>query len=166
MRRLVMATLLIVSQVISTSVAEEVCHGEKMQDNDPIVEHPSGDYETAVQAITEAFRRLGECAETSGWVVLSGQGQGWRVDSYLVADVRYRNGTFVFPQSISEVASIAARVGLAESQVEIGSDSKTVSIRGATPALLAAFLDAVYREALGIRPHEGEDDYAFGAEWL
>lgn len=161
-----MATLLIVNHIVSTSVAEEVCHGEKMQDNGPIVEHPSGDYATAVQAITEAFRRLSECAEASRWVVLSGQGQGWRVDSYLVADVRYRNGTFVFPQSISEVASIAARVGLAESQVEIGSDSQTVLISGATPELLAAFLDAVYREALGIRSHEGEDDYAFGAEWL
>ncbi len=133
---------------------------------DPIAEHPSGEFDSSLEAMSTAFSRILSCNEPERWVVLSGQGQGWRPDSYLIADVEYRNGEFVFPEPIPKIASYADEVGLDGSLLEISSDLTRLKVTNVSPKQLARLLDTIFREHFKVRPHDNEDDYAFGAEWL
>lgn len=151
--------------IATSALADPACPDADVTDLKPIVEHPSGDFATAPSAIAEAFQRIELCGETKRWVILSGQGQGWRLDSYKISDVRYRDGEFVFPEPISNVTDIAREVGMDMSTASTNEDHLRFKIVGATAEQLAAFLDRVYTQHLGIKPHDGESDYAFGAEW-
>jgi len=66
---------------------------------------------------------------------------------------------------VPTLLAIAGAAGLDVSRFELGADARTVRFPGASAGEIDALLDAVYRDNFKIRPHEGERDYAFGAEW-
>ena len=56
----------------------------------PFMEHPSGRFETAVDAIADAIKRLRGLPEWNRWITFTAQGMGGRVDSYHLAAIRMR----------------------------------------------------------------------------
>ncbi len=58
----------------------------------PFLVHPSGDFETAVDAMADAIKRLRALPEWDKWITFQAQGEGGRVDSYHFAAIRMRQG--------------------------------------------------------------------------
>src|SRR5258708_8777233 len=56
----------------------------------PFMEHPTGDFDSAVEAMEDAVRRLRELPKWEQWITFGAQGEGHRPDSYEFAEVRMR----------------------------------------------------------------------------
>jgi hypothetical protein len=129
----------------------------------PFMEHPSGDFKTAVDAMADAIERLRALPQWDNGITFTAQGMGHREDSYHEGEIRMRGDeieveTPVDANRVSQVAGVAAAS-------LIKRDGHYVLI-GTSPIQAARIFDAIFREHLGIRPHsdEGNDD-AVGAEW-
>lgn len=134
--------------------------------DEPFLEHPSGEFSTAVAAMTSAFARLDSLDMTGRWIVFSAQGQGSRADACHIVDVRYSARTFDFGHATVDVLAALSEAGLVATSVGLEKlPDGSAKLVKATPAELAGFLNALFTGQLGIRPFEGEDDYAVGAEW-
>lgn len=132
----------------------------------PFMEHPSGEFPTALRAITSAMERLCELGPTERWITFSGQGRGNRPDSYHIENVGFRGHTFDVVKESVDTGAVIAAAGLLESNLSVESDDEgRIVLASASPAQMAQFLDALFRVHFRIEPHEGEDDYAVGAEW-
>jgi hypothetical protein len=131
---------------------------------DPFMEHPSGDFDSAVEAMEEAVRRLRELPSWEEWIGFEAQGEGHRPDSYEFAEVRMLGDTLDVGEKPLDVARViqAARTGASS----LVADGAHYSVAAASPREVAQLLDAIFRHHFGIRPFADEgDDYAVGAEW-
>jgi hypothetical protein len=130
----------------------------------PFMEHPTGDFESAVAAMDDAVRRLRQLQSWEQWITFAAQGEGGRPDSYEFAEVRMLRDKLDVGESPLDVAQIvqAARTGASS----LVADGAHYSVAGASPREVAQILDAIFRHHFGIRPFADEgDDYAVGAEW-
>ncbi len=126
----------------------------------PFLEHPSGVFVDSLAAMSWAMARLDELPEPR-WIIFDGQGRGGRNESIKSVEVRYRARTFDVPASVDMnwlVTLAAAEGGRVEQR------GRLLTLPEAPPLARARVLDALFR-SLGIKPHDGEDDYAVGAEW-
>lgn len=131
----------------------------------PFMEHPSGEFETSVDAMADAIKRLRALPVWDKWISFYAQGMGSRVDSYHIATIRMRQGEIAFDQPLDvDVKLVTRKAGVPDfclSKTEGG-----YSVAKATPIQAARVMDVIFRQYLGIRPHTGEDnDYGIGAEW-
>jgi hypothetical protein len=140
----------------------------------PFMSHPSGDFETVVDAMADTIKRLRALPEWDNWITFCAQGMGPRVDTYHFASIRMRQGEITFRVQTNTLAwtektlevdiPVTKRAGVPESCL-----SKTgtgYSVGKATPIQAARIMDVIFRQYMGIGPHTGEgDDYAIGAEW-
>jgi hypothetical protein len=133
--------------------------------NRPFMEHPSGHFATAVDAMADAITRLRAKPDWRDWITFCAQGMGPRVDSYHFAKIRMRLDQ-IKPENPLEIDIdlVTQRAGVPRSC--LSKDGDAYSIAGATPMQAARMMDVIFRQYMGIRPHTGEgDDYAIGAEW-
>jgi len=131
--------------------------------NTPFMEHPSGDFKSAVDAMADAIKRLRALPEWNEWITFSAQGMGHDDDSDYVADIRMRRDELAVDEPVDTQAVIQRAGASPASFVAAGAN---YSIAKASPAEAARIMDAIFRLCLGIRPHADEgDDYAIGAEW-
>lgn len=129
------------------------------------MEHPTGDFDTAVAAMADAIKRLRALPASEEWITFHAQGSGGRVDSYHFAAIRMRKGELAFEKPLDvDIPRVIKQAGVPEFCL-----SKTdggYSIAKASPIQAAQIMDVIFRQYLGIRPHADEgDDYAIGAEW-
>ncbi len=136
------------------------------RDDAPFMEHPTGEFATAREAICSAMHRLDQMGMEGRWITFSGQGRGFRPDAYQIEDVLFSGRTFDLGAESIDLESILHSAGLSDAGVaaETSSDGK-VTLASATPEQLASFLDTLFKKHFGIGPFEGKDDYAVGAEW-
>ena len=131
---------------------------------DPFMEHPTGDFDTNVDAMEDAVRRLRALPNWNQWIAFGAQGEGERPDSYQFAEIRMLGNALDVGDKPLDVSHIvqAAGTGVAS----LVPDGPHYSIAGASPREVAQILDAIFRHHFGIRPFaDEEDDYAVGAEW-
>ena len=131
----------------------------------PFMEHPSGDFETAVDAMADAIKRLRALPDWSDWITFHAQGMGSRVDSYHFAEIRMRQDEIKFEKPMGiDIQLVTKRAGVPESCLSKTEDGYSVAKASSIQA--ARMMDVIFRQYLGIRPHTGEgNDYAIGAEW-
>jgi len=131
----------------------------------PFMEHPSGEFETAVDAMADAIKRLRALPEWNDWIAFSAQGMGDRADSYHFAEIRMRRNELKLKNAIDiDIESVTKQAHVPRSCLSKNED--VFSVEKATPIEAARILDVIFRDYLGIRPHTGEgDDYAVAAEW-
>lgn len=130
---------------------------------DPFMEHPTGDFGNAVDAMADAFRRLRELPDWNEWITFCAQGMGPRLDSYHFAEIGLRKDQLRL-NSLIDVETVIKKAGV--NNFCLAKNGDHYSVAEASPAEAAQILDAIYRHHLGIQPHTGEgDDYAIGAEW-
>lgn len=128
------------------------------------MEHPTGEYVTAVDAMEAAITRLRALPEWNQWITFCAQGEGESPESIHFAEIRL----------LSDILEVNAPVNLAQMTAHAQVPRRALteagrtrySIAAASPREAAQVLDALFRHQLGIRPFPDEgDDYAVGAEW-
>src|SRR5688572_12214654 len=131
----------------------------------PFMEHPDGQFASAVTAMADAIQRLRALPDWDEWITISAQGMGHRVDSYHCAEIQMRQGEIAFDMPLDlDLQKITDSAGVPASTLCKGTEGYSVAT--ATPDQAAQILDVIFREYLEIRPHTGEgNDYAVGAEW-
>ena len=128
------------------------------------MEHPTGKFDSAVEAMEDAVRRLRALPNWDRWITFSAQGEGHDPDSYQFAEVRMRRDKLDVGSKPLDVPRIiqTAHTGAAS----LVADAAQYSVAAASPREVAQLLDAIYRQHFGLRPFADEgDDYAVGAEW-
>jgi hypothetical protein len=136
----------------------------KAPDPPPFMEHPTGDFDSAVAAMEDAVGRLRHLPSWEQWITFSAQGEGGRPDSYEFAEVRMLGDKLDAGDKPLDIPGIiqAAHTGAAS----LVADGAHYSVAAASPREVAQILDAIFRLHFGIRPFPDEgDDYAIGAEW-
>jgi hypothetical protein len=129
----------------------------------PFMEHPSGEFKSAVDAMASAITRLRALPRWDEWITFCAQGMGHREDSDHMADIRLRRDELALEEPI-DLAAVIQHAGVPQSSLTNAGGN--YSIAAASPADAARVMDAIFRHCLGIRPHaDEEDDYAVGAEW-
>jgi hypothetical protein len=131
--------------------------------NAPFMEHPTGEFSSAVDAMADAIKRLRALPEWNDWITFCAQGMGHDEDSEHHAEIRLRRDLLELEEPL-DVESITRHANVPSTILtRTGPDH---SIASASPAEAARVMDAIFRHSLGIRPHADEgDDYAIGAEW-
>ena len=130
----------------------------------PFMEHPTGDFDSAVEAMEDAVRRLRALPKWEQWISFTAQGEGHRPDSYEFAEVRMLHDRLDVGEKPLDVAQIVQAAGTGATSLVAG--DAHYSVAAASPKEVAKILDAIFRHHFGIRPFPDEDDdYAVGAEW-
>ena len=128
------------------------------------MEHPTGDFDSAVEAMEDAVRRLRELPSWELWITFGAQGEGHGPDSYEFAEVRMLGGSLDIGDRPLDVPRIVQASRISPSSLV--ADGAQYSVAAASPREVAQILDAIFRHHFGIRPFADEsDDYAVGAEW-
>lgn len=130
----------------------------------PFMEHPNGDFKSAVDGMEDAVRRLRDLKNWEQWITFSAQGEGSEPESYEFAEVRMlRDKIDVGEKSLDVPQIVQVATVNASSLVAEGTH---YSVATASPKEVARILDAIFRHHFGLRPFADEDnDYAVGAEW-
>ena len=131
--------------------------------NRPFMEHPSGEFKSAVDAMADAIKRLRAQPEWKDWITFCAQGMGHDEESDHHAEIRMWRDELALDEPL-DIDSVTQRAGVPRaSLVAAGAN---YSVANASPGEAARVMDAIFRHTLGIRPHADEgDDYAIGAEW-
>lgn len=131
--------------------------------NAPFMEHPTGQFKSAVDAMADAIARLRKLPAWNDWITFSAQGMGRAENSEHFAEIRMRQDEIQLDDTI-DPASVTQRAGVPNSNLI--SANGNYSIAHASPSEAARILDVIFRHHLGIHPFPDQgDDYAVGAEW-
>ena len=130
----------------------------------PFMEHPTGDFDSAVDAMEDAVRRLRALRSWEQWITFGAQGEGSGPESYEFAEIRMLRDKLDVGERPLDVPQIVqvARAGASS----LMADGAHYSVAAVSPREVAQILDAIFRHHFSIRPFADEgDDYAVGAEW-
>lgn len=132
--------------------------------SEPFMEHPNGEFDSAVAAMEDAVRRLRALRTWDRWITFGAQGEGSRPDSYEFAQIRMLRDRIDVEGQALDVPRIVEAARAAPAALVV--DGSHYSIGAASPKEAALILDAIFRRHFGLRPFPDEgDDYAVGAEW-
>jgi hypothetical protein len=146
------------------SFLKKLFGGAKDPNPQPFMEHPTGDFDSAVAAMEDAVGRLRTLPRWEQWITFGAQGEGHSPDSYEFAEIRMLGDQLDVGDRPLDVPRIlqAARTGT----TSLAADGAHYSVAAASPREVAQILDAVFRHHFSIRPFADEGgDYAVGAEW-
>jgi len=130
----------------------------------PFMEHPTGKFTSAIEAMEDTVRRLRKLRSQDQWITFGAQGEGNGPDSLAFAEVRMLRDKLDVGEKPLDVPGIqeAAHAGPSS----LVADGTHYSVAAASPREVAQILDAIFRHHFGLRPFADEgDDYAVGAEW-
>jgi hypothetical protein len=131
---------------------------------EPFMEHPSGDFETGIEAMEDAIRRLRLLPCWDQWITFCAQGEGHTQDSIQFAEVRILGDRLDVGPKPLDLPQIMNAAGVAVSSII--EDGPYYLITTASAKQVALILNAIFRHHFGIFPFPDEgDDYAVGAEW-
>jgi hypothetical protein len=131
--------------------------------DEPFMEHPTGEFKSAVEAMADAIKRLRAQPECSDWITFCAQGMGHDEDSEHHAEIRMRRDELQLDEAI-DVEAVIQRAGVPRSSLIAA--GANYSVASASPTDAARVMDTIFRHFLGIRPFADQgDDYAIGAEW-
>ena len=131
---------------------------------EPFMEHPTGEYGSALEAMEAAISRLRALPEWNRWITFCAQGEGESPESVHIAEVRLLSDMLETGVPI-DLAEISSRAQVPRSALTEAGRTR-YSVAAASPREVAQILDALFRHQFGIRPFPDEDDdYPVGAEW-
>jgi hypothetical protein len=131
---------------------------------EPFMEHPTGEYDNATEALANAISRLRALPGWSQWITFSAQGLGQDPNSYHCAEVRMLGNIIELDNGALDTASVCKMAGLPEDCLTDSAPYYVMMELSASES--ARLLDAIFRVYGRIVPFPDEgDDYAVGAEW-
>jgi hypothetical protein len=126
------------------------------------MEHPTGQFATAVEAMTDAIQRLRMLPEWNDWITFCAQGAGNHENSYHLAEIRMRR--MWIDSGIAIDVALIVKAAQTQTSSIVGEDG-IYQLSGTTSLEAARILDSIFCNQLKIRPHADQgDDYAIGAE--
>lgn len=129
----------------------------------PFMEHPTGEFDSTVDAMEDCVRRLRKLRTWDKWITFGAQGAGHDPESYEFADIRMLRDQVDVGDRPLDVARIVQAAHT--SPASLVAAGELYSVAAASPREVAQLLDAIFRHHFGIRPFADEgDDYAVGAE--
>jgi hypothetical protein len=116
------------------------------------MEHPAGDFDSAVVAMEDAIRRLRELPSWDQWIDFSAQGQaeGGGEDAFHFAEIKMRRDTIDVGENPLDFAKMSQKSGTLASMLV--QDGPHYSLAAASPRQAAQLLDAIFRHHLGHPP--------------
>jgi hypothetical protein len=136
----------------------------KKKEPGPFMEHPTGDFDSAVAAMEDAVSRLRKLPKWEQWITFSAQGEGHSSESYEFAEIRMLGDWLDLGNKPIDVGATIQRARTAPSSLV--ADRVRYSVSAASSREVAQIFDAIFRHHFGLRPFADEDDdYAVGAEW-
>lgn len=131
---------------------------------EPFMEHPTGDFDNAIEAMADAVTRLRALPRCDEWITFTAQGIGSRPDSFVFSEVRILGTALDLGDIPLDIATACKVAALPESCISFTGSHYVVS--ELTPLQTAQLIDAIFRTHGHIQPFPDEDDdYAVGAEW-
>src|ERR1700761_4048377 len=106
----------------------------------PFMEHPSGEFASAVNAMADAIKRLRALPQWNDWITFCAQGMGAREDTYHMAENRVRQDEMELEESL-DVKQITNLAGVAESKLE--SIGTNYSVRNMSAEEAARIMNAI-----------------------
>src|SRR5436305_11881156 len=82
----------------------------------PFMEHPSGEFKSAVDAMASAITRLRALPKWDNWITFCAQGEGHRPDSDHMAEIRLRRDELALDEPI-DPAAVTERAGVPASSL-------------------------------------------------
>lgn len=132
----------------------------------PFMEHPTGEFSCAMQAIHSAMVRLDKTDMGEHWLEFCAQGQGASPVQIQCESVLFNNRTFDLSGQTVDLELIMNSSGLRDAGVTVVTGSNgNITLAKATPEQLTDFLDTLFKLHFGIKPFEDTRDYSVGAEW-
>jgi hypothetical protein len=128
---------------------------------EPLFTHPCGKYRDAFAALVAVFRLLRD--DDPRRLIIDGQGQGGRLDSFKSYEIRYCGGVLDVPFATIDLPAVLAAARQPLTDVVADHDGK-IAFTTADPAERAAFLDALYRVHFKLKPFAESRDYSIGVE--
>jgi hypothetical protein len=117
---------------------------------EPFMEHPTGDFNSAVSAMADAIGRLRSLPSWEQWITFGAQGEGQEPDCYESAEIRMRDDRLdvgVNPLDISRV--------IQDARTRPGSlipDGEHYSVAAASPREVAQILRCNFSSSLWHSP--------------
>ena len=131
---------------------------------EPFMEHPTGEFSSAVDAMEDAIFRLRALPVRDEWITFCAQGQGTSAESIHSAEIRWLRDVIDVGVQV-DTGRIAAQARI-DGRMFKPEGGTRYSLAAASPREAAHVLDALFRNELGLRPFPDEGaDYAVGAEW-
>jgi len=128
------------------------------------MEHPTGDFDSAVSAMEDAVSRLRKLPKWEQWITFSAQGEGHNSESCEFAEIRMLGDWLDVGNKPLDVSGTIQTAGTSLSSLI--ADGVRYSVKAASPREVAQIFDSIFRHHFGLRPFADEDDdYAVGAEW-
>jgi len=87
-----------------------------------IVEHPSGKFDSVLDAIEKTFELIRSAKFADRTILLSAQGQEGAGEQYRFADVTFRQGRCFFAKPARHVQDVAAALGIEPARVQVSDD--------------------------------------------
>jgi hypothetical protein len=133
-------------------------------DDLPFMEHPTGDFETAVAAMANAISRLRDLPSWDAWITFHVQGCAGPPDTYSDYDIRMRGDEIDVDNPPLDIPLLCESAGLsAASIIPVNLHYRLI---GLLPRQAAELFDSIFRLHYHLTPHSDEaDHYAVGAEW-
>jgi len=136
----------------------------KKKESGPFMEHPTGEFKSAVDAMADAVARLRKRPKWEQWITFCAQGEGNSPDSYEFAEIRMLSDQLDIGDTPLEISRIIQAAQTSSSSLV--AEGAKYSVASASPREVAQIFDAIFRHHFSLRPFADEkDDYAVGAEW-
>lgn len=136
-----------------------------MDTSEPFLEHPTGEFDSALAAIADGVRRLRALPKWDRWIGFNAQGQGGSPESYAFAEILMLGDRIDLRDESIDALTIIDGARLKPPTLTFADGY--LHVGKASAEEVAQIIDALFRFHFGIRPFEDEDDdYAVGAEWI
>jgi hypothetical protein len=132
---------------------------------EPFMEHPTGKFKNAIEAMEDAVRRLRALSKWENWMTFCAQGENpIRPDAIQFAEIRLLGNRLDAGGKPLNCALVCQKAGLKNSALILSEGQYLISLESSKD--VAVLLDAIFREDFGIHPFADQgNDYAIGAEW-
>ena len=126
-------------------------NGRTQADRKPFMEHPTGDFKTAVDAIANAVKRLRALQHWKDWITFTAQGAGSRPDSIRSAEIRLRKEELRLQKGI-EIDPVKVTQWAGVNKSWLSKAHGIYSLAKATPIQAARIMDVIFRKYLECVP--------------
>jgi hypothetical protein len=113
----------------------------KKKESGPFMEHPTGDFDSAVAAMEDAVTRLRKLPRWEQWITFSAQSEGGGPESYEFVEVRMLGDRLDVGEKPLDLARMVQAAGT--SQSSLVADGTHYSVGAAAPREVAQILDAI-----------------------
>ena len=138
--------------------------GPKPDPNRPMVEYPSDEFRSIQQALRAGLARYRERGDTRA-LDISWQGQGARLDSYLIRDLRLTGSVLSFAGLPIQWDVVCREAGFEYARLK-ADQCCDLNVQSLSTEELARLIESVFVKHLAMKPWDDSKDFCLGMEYV